>query len=87
MPGAAKILVSLFSGALRFFASHADKFSETTSQLMQYTRWFLYRDKGGIASRLSARLGLGESQFCPPRGILRIVVTFFTNVNTRFSCV
>jgi len=87
MPGAAKILVFLLSGALRFFASHADKFSESIGKLMQNARWFLYMAKGGIASRLSAGLGLGASQFYPPRGILRIVVTFFTNVNTRFSCV
>ena len=77
---------SLLSGAVRFFAPRADEFSESTGKLMQSARPFLYRAKGGIASRLSAGLRLEASQFHPPRGILRVVITFFTDVNTRFSC-
>ena len=77
---------SLLSGALRFFAPRADEFSESTGKLTQSARSFLYRAKGGIASRLSAGLRLEASQFHPPRGILRVVMTFLTNVNTRFSC-
>ena len=77
---------SLLSGAPRFFAPRADEFSESTGKLTQNARLFLYRAKGGIASRLSAGLRLKASQFHLPRGILRVVVTFLTNVNTGFSC-
>ena len=77
---------SLLSGALGSFAPRADEFSESTGKLTQNARSFLYRAKGGIASRLSAGLRLKASQFHLPRGILRVVVTFLTNVNTGFSC-
>ena len=86
MPGAAKMFFSLLSGAPRFFAPRADEFSESTGKLTQNARSFLYRAKGGIASRLSAGLRLEASQFHPLKGILRVVMTFLTNVNTRFSC-
>ena len=77
---------SLLSGALRFFAPRADEFSESTGKLTQSTCSFLYMAKGGIASRLSAELRPQASQFHSPRGILRVVVTFLTNADKRFSC-
>ena len=77
---------SLLSGAPRVFAPRADEFSESTGKLTQNALSFLYRAKGGIASRLSGVLWLKASHFHLPRGILRVVVTFLTNVNTGFSC-
>ena len=53
---------SLLSGALRF-APRADEFSESTGKLTQSARSFLYRAKGGIASRLSAGLRLRHRNF------------------------
>ena len=77
---------SLLSGALQFFTPLADESSELAVKFTQSARSFLYRAKGGIASRLSAWLRLEASQFHAPRGILRVVMTFLTDVNTRFSC-
>ena len=54
---------SLLSGALRFFAPRADEFSESTGKLTQSARSFLYRAKGGIASRLSAGCGWRHRNF------------------------
>ena len=77
---------SLLSGALQFFTPLAYESSELAVKFTQSARSFLYRAKGGIASRLSAWSRLEASQFHPPRVILRVVAAFLTNVNTRFSC-